>query len=53
VLGSSLDGYDALLDGGQTKVGIESTIVDITGSPRILREGAIKASEVLEALGRL
>ncbi len=53
VLDSSLDGYDALLDGGQTKKGIESTIVDLTGSPRILREGAIKVSEVLEAIGRL
>lgn len=53
VLDSSLDGYDALLDGGQTKVGIESTIVNITGSPRILREGAIKASEVLEVLEQL
>jgi len=53
VLDSSLDGYDALLDGGLTEKGIESTIVDITGRPRIIREGAIKADEVLEILGQL
>jgi tRNA A37 threonylcarbamoyladenosine synthetase subunit TsaC/SUA5/YrdC len=47
-----LDGYDALLDGGPVK-GVESTIVDITGKPRILREGAIKSKEVLETLGRV
>ena len=50
-LASPLDGYDALLDGGPAEKGIESTIVDVTGTPKILREGAIKASEVLETLG--
>ncbi|HEV8404627.1 MAG TPA: L-threonylcarbamoyladenylate synthase [Nitrososphaera sp.] len=53
VLHSSLRGYDALLDGGPVEKGIESTIVDITGSPKVLREGTIKASEVLELLGRV
>lgn len=53
VLDSSLEGYDALLDGGPAEKGIESTIVDITGKPKILREGAIKSGEVLEILGRL
>lgn len=53
VFNSSLDGYDALLDGGLTEKGIESTIVDITGRPKIIREGAIKAGEVLETLGPL
>jgi L-threonylcarbamoyladenylate synthase len=52
VLGSPLDGYDALLDGGPVK-GVESTIVDITSRPKILREGAIKSKEVLEILGRV
>jgi L-threonylcarbamoyladenylate synthase len=52
VLDSLLDGYDALLDGGPVK-GVESTIVDITGKPRILREGAIKSKEVMETLGRV
>jgi L-threonylcarbamoyladenylate synthase len=53
VLNSSLEGYDALLDGGPVEKGIESTIVDITGKPKVLREGTIKASEVLELLGRV
>jgi L-threonylcarbamoyladenylate synthase len=53
VLDSALDGYDALLDGGPAEKGIESTIVDVTGEPKILREGAIRASEVMEILGRI
>jgi L-threonylcarbamoyladenylate synthase len=53
VLDSSLDGYDALLDGGPVEKGVESTIVDITDKPEILREGAIKSKEVLELLGRI
>jgi L-threonylcarbamoyladenylate synthase len=53
VLDSSLDGYDALLDGGPVEKGVESTVVDITGTPRILREGAVKSKEVLEILGRV
>jgi L-threonylcarbamoyladenylate synthase len=53
VLDSPLDGYDALLDGGPAEKGIGSTIIDITGEPRILREGAIKSGEVLETIGRL
>jgi len=53
VLASSLDGYDALLDGGPVERGVESTIVNIIGMPKILREGAIKSKEVLELLGRV
>jgi L-threonylcarbamoyladenylate synthase len=53
VLDSTLDGYDALLDGGPVEKGVESTIVDVTGRPKILREGAIKSKEVMELLGRV
>lgn len=53
VLDSRLGGYDALLDGGSVEKGIESTIIDLTGKPKVLREGAIKSSEVMELLGRL
>jgi L-threonylcarbamoyladenylate synthase len=49
---SPLDGYDALLDGGSVN-GVESTVVDITGRPKILREGTIKSREVLDLLGRI
>jgi len=53
VLDSPLDGYDALLDGGPVEKGVESTVVDITDKPKILREGAVNSKEVLELLGRL
>ena len=53
VLDSHLQGYDALLDGGTVKKGVESTIVSIVGQPKILREGAIKSREVLRLIGRI
>jgi L-threonylcarbamoyladenylate synthase len=47
-----LDGRIALvLDGGRTKVGVPSTVVDCTGSDaRILREGAIPESAIDRAI---
>jgi L-threonylcarbamoyladenylate synthase len=50
---STLDGkIDAVLDGGACRVGIESTVVDVTGEvARILRPGAIGADELREVLG--
>jgi L-threonylcarbamoyladenylate synthase len=42
-----------ILDGGATQVGIESTIVDLTGeSPRLLRPGGIAATAIAEVLGQ-
>ena len=42
---------DLILDGGRCGIGLESTIVDLTGAkPRILRPGAITAEMVEEAL---
>ena len=42
---------DLILDGGQCGIGLESTIVDLTGAkPRILRPGAITAEMIEEAL---
>jgi len=45
-----LDGrIEVILDSGKTKLGIESTILDLTENPpRILREGAIKKDELDE-----
>ncbi|HSD41973.1 MAG TPA: L-threonylcarbamoyladenylate synthase [Burkholderiales bacterium] len=41
-----------ILDGGATNVGIESTIVDLSGErPRLLRPGAVPAAAVEEVLG--
>ena len=40
---------DAILDGGQSQVGVESTIIDCTGSnPHILRPGAITQAMIEE-----
>jgi L-threonylcarbamoyladenylate synthase len=53
VLDSRLQGYDAILDGGQTEKGMESTIIEIGSKPKILREGAIKSTEVLRLLDQI
>ena len=47
-LGEFLADTDLVLDGGQSEVGLESTIIDCTGElPRILRPGAI-STEMIE-----
>lgn len=47
----------AVLDGGQSDVGIESTIVDLTRldtlGPVLLRPGQISAAQIAEVLGRM
>lgn len=48
----------AILDGGQSQVGIESTILDLSrlqenGAPTLLRPGQISAAKIAEILGRL
>ncbi len=41
-----------ILDGGATRVGVESTVVDLSeGTPVILRPGGITAEEISKALG--
>jgi L-threonylcarbamoyladenylate synthase len=45
---------DLILDGGPTSVGIESTVVDLTGSlPRILRPGTIAPERIAAVVGEL
>lgn len=42
----------AIVDGGRTNVGIESTVVDCTGAvPLILRPGAITATDIAKVAG--
>lgn len=44
---------DAILDGGDSQIGLESTIIDLTeGSPRLLRPGAITLEMLEETLNR-
>ena len=45
---------DAIVDGGPCRVGVESTIVDLTEErPRLLRPGGITPEQLLEVLGDL
>ena len=50
-----MDGkIDAVVDGGPCRVGVESTIVDLTGpAPRLLRPGGIGPEALRELLGVL
>jgi len=52
---SELDGHiAAVLDGGPCRVGIESTVIDLTGkTPLLLRPGGIAIEEVETLLGPL
>ncbi|HMC56887.1 MAG TPA: L-threonylcarbamoyladenylate synthase [Gemmatimonadaceae bacterium] len=46
------DRVDMILDGGPTTVGIESTVVDVTGDkPRILRPGMLSAADIARYAG--
>jgi len=50
-LGTFLDKNDLILDGGPCLVGIESTIIDCTGSaPKVLRPGAITKEMIEQSL---
>ncbi len=47
------DAVDLIVDGGPARVGVESTIVDLSGAvPAVLRAGAVTASQLGAALGR-
>jgi L-threonylcarbamoyladenylate synthase len=35
-----------IVDGGQSKIGIESTVIDLTNTPKILRPGSITSSKI-------
>jgi len=45
---------DVIVDGGETGIGIESTVIDTTTKPpKILRLGAIPAEEIEELVGKV
>jgi L-threonylcarbamoyladenylate synthase len=45
---------DAVVDGGPTTIGVESTIVDLAGAqPRLLRPGGLPAEAIEAALGQM
>ena len=39
-----------ILNGGRSKIGLESTIIDLTGNPKILRPGCIEAKKISKIL---
>lgn len=44
----------AVLDGGECSVGVESTVIDLTGkTPRLLRAGGMPIEELEEKLGKI
>jgi L-threonylcarbamoyladenylate synthase len=45
------DDVDLVLDGGPCDVGVESTIVDCTGEPRVLRLGGVTREQLHALLG--
>ncbi|MER6443819.1 L-threonylcarbamoyladenylate synthase [Streptomyces venezuelae] len=46
------DGVDLVLDGGRCEVGVESTIVDVTGEiPAVLRPGGVTLEDLQAVLG--
>ncbi len=50
---SGLSGnIDAVLDGGPTEVGLESTIIGLAGAPTLLRAGGLPAEEIERCLDR-
>jgi L-threonylcarbamoyladenylate synthase len=47
------DDVDEVLDGGPSRVGVESTIVDVTGEPpRLLRPGGVPTEDIERVLGQ-
>lgn len=51
-LGEWLTATDAVIDGGDCGVGVESSIIDCTGpSPRILRPGAVTVADIERVTG--
>lgn len=51
-LSEYLGDQDLIVDGGESEVGLESTIIDCTGSnPRVLRPGAITDEMIEQATG--
>lgn len=51
-IGQFLNQKDQILDGGQSLIGVESTIIDCTEiAPKILRPGAITDDEIRNSIG--
>ncbi len=52
IAGGFISRVDLVLDGGETPIGIPSTVVDLTGAaPRLIRAGSIAADDIEAVLG--
>ena len=48
------DNVDLILDGGPCKIGVESTVLDLSGeSPVLLRPGGVTEEEIVAVIGQL
>jgi len=51
---SDLDGkIDAIIDGGNCRVGVESTVLSLCGQPRLLRPGWVSVAEIQAVIGKV
>lgn len=54
VIADMMGRVDLIIDGGQTEIGIESTVIDMTSSPpQILRPGMITIEEIESIIGKV
>jgi len=44
---------DLILDGGKTLVGVESTVLDLSGEPTILRPGGLPIEDIEKVIGKV
>jgi L-threonylcarbamoyladenylate synthase len=52
VLAQLQSGYELLIDGGEAPGGVDSTVIDFSGTePRLLRRGGLERSVIESALG--
>ena len=46
----NLKKLNIIINGGKSKIGIESTVIDLTEKPKILRPGIISAKDIKKSL---
>jgi L-threonylcarbamoyladenylate synthase len=47
------DEIDLIIDGGRCPIGVESTVLDLTGEPTVLRPGGLPIEEIEKIIGRV
>jgi L-threonylcarbamoyladenylate synthase len=52
-LGAWMRPLDAVVDGGPTPLGIESTVIDLTGDPTVLRHGGVTVEDIESVIGHV